>query len=157
VTTPDTSDSLSEANAPASAIVIPFPVRSKPLASRRRLSRHTAADGGDGLTTEHEQKLLRDRDSPVVANCWVAPPGPTPEQRLTRALASLNTALADQRVAVAAWRDGLLRLKTTTAGLTDSLHRYRVTLDRLNNSVSALRDKADSLEKWADGVTATAD
>jgi hypothetical protein len=32
-----------------------------------------------------------------------------------------------------------------------------VTLDRLNNSVSALRDKADSLEKWADGVTATAD
>ena len=123
--TPEISDSPLQAAARSSALVIPFPVRSKPLVSRPQGSPHDAV--------------------------------PTPEQRLNRALASLNTAMAEQRAAVAAWRDGLVTLKTTTSRLADSLHRYRVNLDKLNNSVSALRDNAHSLETWADGVTATTD
>jgi septal ring factor EnvC (AmiA/AmiB activator) len=135
------SDPPSQPAALASALVIPFPVRSMPLVSRPQASPHDAAESG----------------SRAMAKPRVATSGLTPEQRLTRALASLNTALAEQRVAVAEWRDGLVALKTTTARLADSLHRYRVNLDKLNNSVSALRDNAHSLETWADGVTAKAD
>lgn len=139
MTTPEPSDPLPAA--PASATVIPFPLRSKPLVSARQISRQNAPAIG----------------SPAFANAKVAPRDLTPEQRLTRALASLDAALADQRVAVAAWRDGLVTLKTATAGLAHSLHRYRTNLDALGISVSALRDKTRSLQEWADGMTATAD
>jgi hypothetical protein len=81
----------------------------------------------------------------------------TPEQRLARALGSLSAALAEQQVAIAAWRDGLLALKASTTGLHDSLQRYRTNLEALGDSVSGLHDKARSLETWADGVTATGD
>ncbi len=76
-----------------------------------------------------------------------------PEDRLTRALASLNAAMEEQRVAVAAWREALGALKTTTTGLSDSLQRYRSNLDTLSGSVSSLHDKARSLEQWADAAT----
>jgi hypothetical protein len=85
------------------------------------------------------------------------PADPAPEERLARALASLNCALADQRVALAAWRDVLGELKVTTVGLHDSLQRYRNNLQTLGNSVSVLQSKARSLEAWADGATATGD
>jgi ABC-type transporter Mla subunit MlaD len=81
----------------------------------------------------------------------------TPEERLARALSSLNTALAEQRIAVSAWRDVLAELKTTTTGLHDSLQNYRANLRTLGNSVTALQSKARSLEAWADSVTAIAD
>ena len=122
--TSEMSVSPSPEAAPGSALVIPFPVRSKAPVLRPKILQET---------------------------------NPTPEQRLNRALASLNSAMAEQRAAVAAWRDGLVTLKTTTSRLADSLHRYRVNLDKLNNSVSALRDNAQSLETWADGVTTTTD
>jgi hypothetical protein len=83
------------------------------------------------------------------------PAEPTPQQRLVGALESLNAALAEQRTAVAAWREVLAELKTTTAGLHDSLRRYRANLLTLGSSVSALQAMARSLEQWADGVTAT--
>ena len=76
-----------------------------------------------------------------------------PEDRLTRALASLNAAMEEQRVAVAAWRDALGELKATTTGLSDSLQRYRSSLSTLSGSVSSLHDKARSLEQWADAAT----
>lgn len=75
-----------------------------------------------------------------------------PEDRLARALDSLNTALADQKTAVAAWRDVLGELKATTTGLDESLQRYRSNLRSLGTSVSALHAKARSLEQWADSV-----
>ncbi|WP_158930355.1 hypothetical protein [Acidisphaera sp. S103] len=84
------------------------------------------------------------------------PEAPAPQERLARALESLNAALADQKVAVAAWRDVLGELKATTAGLDDSLQHYRATLRTLGTSVSALRSRARSLEQWADGVMAAA-
>jgi hypothetical protein len=81
------------------------------------------------------------------------PVEPTPEARLARALASLNAALADQRAAVAAWREVLAELKATTIGLQGSLQRYRANLLTLGDSVSALHTKAQSLEQWADDAT----
>jgi septal ring factor EnvC (AmiA/AmiB activator) len=80
------------------------------------------------------------------------PEAPAPQERLARALESLNAALADQKVAIAAWRDVLGELKSTTTGLDQSLQQYRATLRTLGNSVSTLRNKARSLEQWADSV-----
>ncbi|HEY4174832.1 MAG TPA: hypothetical protein VGM42_17525 [Rhodopila sp.] len=85
------------------------------------------------------------------------PEAPAPQERLARALESLNAALADQKGAVAAWRDVLGELKTTTAGLDESLQHYRASLRTLGTSVSSLRSKARALEQWADGVMAAAD
>jgi len=84
------------------------------------------------------------------------PEAPAPQERLARALESLNAALADQKVAVAAWRDVLGALKATTTGLDESLQHYRASLRTLGTSVSALRSKARALEQWADGVVAAA-
>jgi chromosome segregation ATPase len=85
------------------------------------------------------------------------PAAPDPQERLARALESLNAALADQKTAIAAWRDVLGELKSSTASLDDSLQHYRSNLRTLGSSVSALRAKARSLEQWADGVIAAAD
>ncbi len=85
------------------------------------------------------------------------PATPAPEQRLAVALASLNAALAEQRVAVTAWREVLAELKTTTAGLHEGLQRYRGNLAALGDSVSAVGAKARLLEEWADSVAAQAD
>jgi cytochrome c-type biogenesis protein CcmH/NrfG len=84
------------------------------------------------------------------------PEAPAAQERLARALESLNAALADQKVAVAAWRDVLGELKATTAGLDDSLQTYRASLRTLGTSVSALRSKARALEQWADDAMAAA-
>ena len=80
------------------------------------------------------------------------PAAPGPEERLAKALDSLNAAMADQRAAVAAWRSVLGELKATTTGLDESLTRYRGNLRALSTSVSSLRAKAKSLEEWADNA-----
>jgi hypothetical protein len=91
----------------------------------------------------------------AVAPPVAAPLSPTPDHdRLVRALQSLNAALADQRVALAAWRAVLGDLKATTTGLDDSLQRYRSSLSCLGDSVNGLRDKARGLEQWADRAIA---
>jgi hypothetical protein len=74
-----------------------------------------------------------------------------PDERLSKALESLNAALAEQRVALAAWRGALGELKETTTGLGESLQRYRTSLGSLSGSVATLHDQARSLEQWADG------
>lgn len=79
-----------------------------------------------------------------------AVPGTTPDARLARALASLDTALAAQREALAGWRDVLKDLKSATGTLDDSLQRYRASLRTLGNSVNGLHQKAKALEAWAD-------
>lgn len=78
----------------------------------------------------------------------------SPEVRLARALKSLSVALAEQRVAVAAWRDALGELKTTTSGLNESLTAYRLNLQSLGDSVATLKSKARALEAIADGAVA---
>jgi hypothetical protein len=76
------------------------------------------------------------------------------DDRLTVSLANLTAALEEQRAAVTAWRNVLQDLKTTTAGLHDSLQKYNVSLGALGEGVSAVRDRALALEQWADDMVA---
>ena len=76
------------------------------------------------------------------------------QQRLARALETLNTALIDQRQAMAAWRSSLADLKTSTTGLGDSLERYRANLASLGQGVASLRAQAKTLRDWADKTAA---
>ena len=71
---------------------------------------------------------------------------------MSRAMESLNAALAEQRVALAAWREALGQLKSTTAGLGESLQHYHSNLGALSERVSGLNAQARTLERWADGV-----
>ena len=82
------------------------------------------------------------------------PAAPVPEQRLVRALDTLETAMAEQRAAIVAWRDALGTLRTSTAGLDESLKRYRNSLRTLANSVSAMRVQTRALEAWATNMAA---
>jgi hypothetical protein len=75
-----------------------------------------------------------------------------PEDRLARALAPLNTAMAEQKTALAAWRDALGALQVSTSGLGDSLKRYQKSLGTLGGQVAALHDQSVAMEQWADGV-----
>ncbi len=85
----------------------------------------------------------------------VAPPVETPHERLARALAKLNAALAEQRVAVAAWRGALGELKTTAAGLGESVQRYQRSLGALGDGVAALNTRATALRDWAENAAST--
>ena len=74
------------------------------------------------------------------------------QERLRRALEGLDSAIAGQRVAVAAWRKALGELGTVVSGLGDSLHRYRGNLDTLGERVAGLHSQAIKLEQTADAA-----
>ncbi|HET6309157.1 MAG TPA: hypothetical protein VFG12_18335 [Rhodopila sp.] len=76
------------------------------------------------------------------------------QDRLGRAMRSLNAALAEQKTAIATWRLALNDLKSSSNGLQDSLHRYRQTLNGLDNRLVTLRTEARKLERWADSDAA---
>jgi hypothetical protein len=80
---------------------------------------------------------------------------PSPHERLSQALATLNAALTEQRAAIAAWRGALGELKTTATGLGESLQKYRASLGTLGDGVSALHTQAKTLHDWADKVSST--
>jgi hypothetical protein len=88
------------------------------------------------------------------------PGGRSPEthepgnERLQRALAALNAAVEDQRVAVASWRGALADLTKVVSGLGDSLQRYRGSLDGVAVRVGTLRTQAVQLERIADAALA---
>ena len=71
-------------------------------------------------------------------------------ERLQRALAALDAAIANQRVAVAAWRCALADLNKVVSGLGDGLQRYRGSLDGLAVRVDSLRAQAVQLERTAE-------
>jgi hypothetical protein len=75
-------------------------------------------------------------------------------ERLQRALAALNAAVENQRMAVAVWRGALAELGKTVNGLGGSLQRYRSNLDGLAVRVGALRAQAVQLERTADAALA---
>jgi hypothetical protein len=77
-------------------------------------------------------------------------------ERLQRALAALEVAIADQRVAVAAWRSALVDLGKVVSGLGDGLQRYRGSIDGLAVRVDALRAQAVQLDRTADAACAVA-
>jgi len=76
------------------------------------------------------------------------------QERLRRALTTLDHAIADQRVAVAAWRKALGELGSVVSGLGESLHRYHGNLDTLGDRVAGLHGQAVRLEKLADAALA---
>jgi hypothetical protein len=75
-------------------------------------------------------------------------------ERLQRALAALNAAVEDQRVAVASWRSALADLTKVVSGLGNSLQRYRCSLDGIAARVGTLRTQALQLERIADAALA---
>lgn len=79
------------------------------------------------------------------------------QERLRRALAGLDDAVAGQRAAVAAWRKALTELGSTMAGLGESLQRYRGSLDSLGDRVAGLHNQAVQLERTADTALAQSD
>ena len=76
------------------------------------------------------------------------------QERLRRALAGLDSAVAGQRAAVAAWRSALADLGTVVSGLGASLQRYRGSLDTLGTRVAGLHAQAVQLEGTADAALA---
>jgi len=76
------------------------------------------------------------------------------QERLRRALAGLDSAIAGQRSAVAAWRKALAELGTVVSGLGESLQRYRGNLDTLGDRVAGLHTQAVKLEQTADAALA---
>ena len=96
---------------------------------------------------------------PIAAEARVSqapaePVAPRPrdeqQERLTRALASLDAALAEQRIAMSGWRESLDHLRKATTGLGLSMQRYHRTLGKLGTDVSDLHAKSVQLERWAD-------
>jgi hypothetical protein len=72
------------------------------------------------------------------------------QQRLARAVTSLNTAMEDQRAAMTQWRTALAALKTTAAALGNSMELYRTNLASLSEGVSSLHTEANALHLLAD-------
>ncbi|HEX3402855.1 MAG TPA: hypothetical protein VHT74_21275 [Acetobacteraceae bacterium] len=76
------------------------------------------------------------------------------QERLRRALLALDSAVAGQREAVAAWRGALADLGTAMAGLGETMQRYRGNLDALGGRVANLHAQAVRLEQTADAALA---
>ena len=83
-----------------------------------------------------------------------AVPADDGQERLRRALKSLDAAVSEQRDAVAAWRGALADLGTVMAGLGQSVQRYRGSLDALDGRVAGLNAQAVQLERTADTALA---
>ena len=79
-------------------------------------------------------------------------PPDDPQQRLRRAVAALDAAVAVQRRAVGEWRESLARLQAAMHGLGTSLAQYRDNLDRVGSEVAAVNAQARALESWADSA-----
>ena len=73
-----------------------------------------------------------------------------PQERLRRALAALDAALASQRAAVISWRESLSALKGTMQDLGSSLSGYHDALGTLGARVTGLNTEARRMEAWAD-------
>jgi hypothetical protein len=83
-----------------------------------------------------------------------APPTEEGQDRLRRALADLESAIAGQRQAVATWRQALADLGNAVSGLGGSLQRYQGSLVSLGTRVEGLHTQAVQLERIADAALA---
>ena len=76
----------------------------------------------------------------------------TQEERLARALAKLDAAVAQQREAVGNWRDSIHALHDTMQQLGQSVQTLHDSLGDIGAQNAAVHDEAVRLEAWADGV-----
>ena len=74
--------------------------------------------------------------------------------RLTHALTNLDIALAEQKAAIAAWRQSLTELRGVVTGLGRGLTEYQASLRRLDSDVTTLNSDARAMEAWADAAIA---
>jgi chromosome segregation ATPase len=79
------------------------------------------------------------------------------EARLRAALMALDAALAEQRTAIADFRDSLGALDGAVAGLGQSLDHYAGALATTQADLHATREAAERLEATADGWLALLD
>jgi chromosome segregation ATPase len=77
------------------------------------------------------------------------------DERLANALTALDIAVAEQRAAVAAWRESLTELRGVVSGLGAGLSNYQASLTRLGAQVAELNSDAKAMEDWADTVLAS--
>ena len=71
------------------------------------------------------------------------------QDRLRRALTTLNAASSAQHQAVGQWRQALSDLQASLHRLESRLLRTRDMLDQLQANVGDLHDRARGLERWA--------
>ncbi|MBN8899157.1 MAG: hypothetical protein J0H35_13385, partial [Rhodospirillales bacterium] len=76
------------------------------------------------------------------------------QERLARALARLNEALADQSAAIAGWRGAMFNLSNSMHALRRSAQDYQSNLSTLDRKVAGLRAEAERLGRWADAALA---
>lgn len=74
---------------------------------------------------------------------------------LATAMTTLDIALAEQRAAVAAWRQSLTELRGVVVGLGTSLTDYHENLAKLGTQVTSLHNDARAMEDWAEAVLAS--
>ena len=72
--------------------------------------------------------------------------------RLINAVTALDIALAEQRAAVAAWRESLTELREVMSALGVGLADCQDSLARLGSRVATLNSDAQAMENWADAV-----
>lgn len=87
---------------------------------------------------------------PQPARAAQPTPTPSPEERLRQALAELDTALDEQRAAVAEFRSNLVDLGGAVAGLETSLCKYACQLTTTQSDVLAAHESARKLESTAE-------
>ena len=89
---------------------------------------------------------------PFPARLPAAAAEPEAAERLARAIALLDAALAEQRAAVASWRDGLSVLQSSVAGLDGTVRAYHAQLNGLRGRTEDVHSTARRLETWADAA-----
>lgn len=73
----------------------------------------------------------------------------SPDQRLRAALIDLESALAEQGLAVAAFRAGLQQLSGAVQGLGGAVGGYRQTLHAIHAELGAARSAHEELARFA--------
>ena len=91
---------------------------------------------------------------PRAAQATRATPTADGHERLARALAALDIALAERQAAIDQFRLALGDLDRAVSGLEAGLVRYGDELACLNHDLDRLRIEARALEGWADDTLA---
>lgn len=95
---------------------------------------------------------FRPRTQPLLAK-----PSAEGQERLTNALAMLDAALAEQRMAMDQFRLALGDLDRAVSGIESGLVGYSDELACLTHDLDRLGTEARALEAWADGALARGD
>jgi hypothetical protein len=105
----------------------------------------------EGFTQE---RFMADRATAKIIPFPARPPSEEAGERLARALAGLQAALAAQQEAVTGWRHALGELQVGMRGLLERTRQYQARLRMLDAGVSGLHAQAQRLKDWTDRQSA---